>query len=205
MLISRKLPLAAAILTIVSIGIASTASMMIGSQSLEDKSAETLQAVADGRRNQIETYLNNIEKDLVAKSDRQDVQSAIMAFRQVWATLGSNPVTELQDRYIKNNPNPLGKKHLLDTAGKDAYDAFHQSYHPRFRAMLEAQEYYDIFLVDPDGNVIYTVFKELELRDKPAERRMEGFRPRQRLPGRIGGQQRRRHRLQGLPSLRSVL
>ncbi len=162
MLLSRKLPIAAAILTMVSIAVASTASLMIGSQSLLHKEEETLQTSADSRRQQIEAYLGNIEKDLIAKSNRFDVQSAIVDFQRAWGNLESDPLMELQGRYIKDNPNPLGKKHLLDTAGKDAYDSLHQRYHPRFRAMLEAQEYYDIFLIDPSGNVIYSVFKELD-------------------------------------------
>ena len=72
-----------------------------------------------------------------------------------------------QARYIANNPNPVGAKHLLDQAvnkGKFAsrYDRYHATYHPVFRKMLADFGFYDLFLVNNDGRVIYTVFKETD-------------------------------------------
>jgi methyl-accepting chemotaxis protein len=78
----------------------------------------------------------------------------------------------LQSLYIADNPNPIGSKHLLDHAGAPiAYDAAHATHHARLRAVLEGFGYYDIFLIDPTGTVVYTVFKETDfatsLRDGP--------------------------------------
>ena len=50
MLISRKLPLAAAFLTIMSIGVSSIVSLQIGSSAVNEKIVEKLEAVVDGRR-----------------------------------------------------------------------------------------------------------------------------------------------------------
>lgn len=160
MLLSRKLPIAAAILTLVSVGVASMAALWIGSKSLEIAAYEKLDAVADGRRKQVETYMQNIEKDLVAVAARKDVASAVASFTKVWASVGDNPMQELQKRYIEDNPNATGEKHLLDSADIDKYDAMHKRYHPRFREVLDAQGYYDVFLISPEGDVIYSVFKE---------------------------------------------
>ncbi|MFQ5644715.1 MAG: methyl-accepting chemotaxis protein [Thiogranum sp.] len=70
----------------------------------------------------------------------------------------------LQYHYIKVNPNPLGNKHKLDSAGDESeYSWLHRKYHPHIRDFLEKFEYYDIFLVDPkSGDVVYSVFKELD-------------------------------------------
>lgn len=69
----------------------------------------------------------------------------------------------LQARYIGTNPNPLGDKHQMmsDSLGT-AYDKVHEKYHPSIKGFLEQFGYYDIFLVDPKGNIIYSVFKELD-------------------------------------------
>lgn len=69
----------------------------------------------------------------------------------------------LQARYIGTNPNPLGEKHQLmsDSLGTD-YDLVHAKYHSSIKGFLEQFGYYDIFLVDPAGNVVYSVFKELD-------------------------------------------
>lgn len=164
MLIAKKLPLAAAIMTIVSVTVASGVGIFLGSSSLTEAAYSRLEAISDGRRNQIETYLTNIEKDLVAVSQRKDVLSATVAMAKAFGgvKLVTDPKEELQNRYIFNNPNPLGEKHKLETAEVDSYDQLHKRYHARFVKIMEAQGYYDIFLVDLDGNVVYSVFKELD-------------------------------------------
>ncbi|WP_425666934.1 methyl-accepting chemotaxis protein [Vibrio tubiashii] len=69
----------------------------------------------------------------------------------------------LQARYIGTNPNPLGEKHNLmsDSLGTE-YDSVHATYHPSIKGFLEEFGYYDIFLVDVEGNIVYSVFKELD-------------------------------------------
>ncbi|MEF2483902.1 methyl-accepting chemotaxis protein [Vibrio mimicus] len=69
----------------------------------------------------------------------------------------------LQSRYIASNPNPLGSKHewMGDSLGTP-YDTLHQKYHPGIKQYLEQFGLYDVFMVDNDGNVVYTVFKELD-------------------------------------------
>lgn len=75
----------------------------------------------------------------------------------------SRSAEALQARYIASNPNPLGAKHEWesDSLG-NAYDALHQKYHPGIKQYLEQFGLYDVFMVDNDGHVVYTVFKELD-------------------------------------------
>lgn len=63
MLLSKKLA-SAAFISVTSIGITSFASLEISSSALEKKSVANIEAVADGRRNQLETYLANVELDV---------------------------------------------------------------------------------------------------------------------------------------------
>ena len=163
MLISRKLPLAAAVLTIVSIGVASTASLMIASGTVRQEAQEKLEAVADGRRNELEIYLQSVLQDLGTQALSKNTISALNSFMAAWNVSGDNAQEEMQRRYITDNPNEVGKKDLLDTAGNgDAYDAVHNIYHPAFREHLREFGYYDIFLFDLKGNLVYTVFKEAD-------------------------------------------
>lgn len=162
MLLSKKLPLAAAILTILSISIASFAAIYIASNSLEKASFEKLSAIADGRRNQIDTYLNNIEKDLLITSARKDIASAVRSFDKTWDAVGENPLAELQKRYIHDNSHPAGEKQKLLSANIDAYDSSHKRYHERFKEIQQSNNYYDIFLINMNGDIIYSVFKELD-------------------------------------------
>ncbi len=68
-----------------------------------------------------------------------------------------------QYMYISDNPNPTGSKVDLDRSGVEAsYNEFHEKYHPVVRQFLESFGYYDIFLFDLEGNLVYSVFKETD-------------------------------------------
>jgi len=81
-----------------------------------------------------------------------------------WLNNLSDTAVLLQHKLIQTNPNPLGNKHLLtDLNDASDYAKAHQRYHPAIKYFLEEFEYYDVFLVDAiSGNVVYSVFKELD-------------------------------------------
>ncbi len=67
----------------------------------------------------------------------------------------------LQHQYIVRNPNPLGAKDVLQSARSGtSYDKAHQKHHGQFRRFLQEFGFYDIFLVDLLGRVVYSVSKE---------------------------------------------
>ncbi len=69
----------------------------------------------------------------------------------------------LQYHYIAANPNPIGKKDLLTVAPDGSnYSRIHARYHPIFRNIIKKFGYYDMFLINPQGRVVYTVYKETD-------------------------------------------
>ncbi|MFM9089910.1 MAG: adenylate/guanylate cyclase domain-containing protein [Cyanobium sp.] len=81
---------------------------------------------------------------------------------QAYLPSGSAAST-LQQAYIANNPHPVGKKQLLMAAGDgSAYSEVHRRYHPAFRNIVAKFGYYDMFLINPQGEIVYTVFKETD-------------------------------------------
>ena len=69
----------------------------------------------------------------------------------------------LQYQYIAANPNPVSRKQLLDRASDgSAYSRVHGLYHPIFRNIVAKFGYYDMFLINPQGQIVYTVFKETD-------------------------------------------
>jgi len=69
----------------------------------------------------------------------------------------------LQDIYISSNPFGVKKKHMLDDARHESfYSKHHSEYHPYIRKYLKKFGFYDIFLIDSTGNIVYTVFKEVD-------------------------------------------
>jgi len=69
----------------------------------------------------------------------------------------------LQYEYIANNPNEVGEKQKLNDAGDQTqYSSFHARFHPIFRKVADEFGYYDLFLIDNSGNIVYSVFKEVD-------------------------------------------
>ncbi len=69
----------------------------------------------------------------------------------------------LQRIYIAENPNPVGEKDKLDRVTEaDDYHVAHGQWHSLFQDYAKWAGYYDIFIFDPEGNLVYTVFKETD-------------------------------------------
>jgi len=69
----------------------------------------------------------------------------------------------LQYRYIVTNPSAQEEKALLDDAGDGSdYSSAHSIYHPILRDFVEEFGFYDLFLIDGSGHIVYTVAKEVD-------------------------------------------
>ncbi len=131
--------------------------------SLESATEAKLEAVLGARHTALSHYLDAIRADLRLQSSNPIVHDALGAFIDGWQALDGNPTETLQSLYIEDNPHPTGQKENLDAASDgSAYSQAHARYHPWIRRFLRERGYYDIFLFDPDGNLVYTVFKELD-------------------------------------------
>jgi len=65
--------------------------------------------------------------------------------------------------FLGDNPHPVGSKHNLVVSGAETeYDTVHGEYHEYFRHFLESFGLYDIFIVSTDGDIVYSVFKEVD-------------------------------------------
>jgi methyl-accepting chemotaxis protein len=160
--ISTKLPViivGGALLVGTGIG---TASYLTASSSMATIAQQHLEASAENASNTFINYLDTIERDLHSVATNPVTTQAINGFKRAWMIM-DRPTETLQAAYITDNPHPVGEKHLLDQAASgQMYDSIHGSYHPWFRELQQSNGYYDVFLFDTDGNLIYSVFKEAD-------------------------------------------
>ncbi|MDX2302111.1 MAG: GAF domain-containing protein [Microscillaceae bacterium] len=69
----------------------------------------------------------------------------------------------LQYKYIAANPKPIGYKHLpYKLSQQEAYDLIHHKYHPSYLRYLKEFAYSDIFLVNDQGDIVYSVAKKTD-------------------------------------------
>jgi methyl-accepting chemotaxis protein len=87
-----------------------------------------------------------------------------MVDMQSSATALTDLAMNLQYHYIAANSHPLGSKLNLDKAADGSrYSELHGALHPFMRNALQKFDLYDIFLIDArNGNIVYSVFKELD-------------------------------------------
>lgn len=136
------------------------------SQVLRHEAEVKLSALTEARKHQIEQYLYSIESNLHSQKTNPLVWDALNQFTAAFEAMrasGITPVDYLHQQYIELNPNPLGEKNKLDAA-KDGseYSRLHAHFHPYFNQLLEENGFYDIFLINTKGDVVYTVFKEMD-------------------------------------------
>jgi len=159
--ISFKLPALITIIVVVAVGFASGLAFY-GQRSTVQKGAQALLTeLATSRGEHIELDLQGNGEDLILTANSSLTSRAINEFSQAWDILEMGQTEMLQQAYITDNPYPIGERHMLDVAQDGSiWSSVHAQIHPEFRAIQQRYGYYDIFLFDLDGNLIYSVFKE---------------------------------------------
>lgn len=163
--ISQKLPLLITGLAVLSAVITGLVTITKAQNELIHAAEEKLVALQASRANALTSYLGSIEQDLSSLSKNEYVRQALFDFMNGWNAMKiqGNPEEILNALYIEDNPHPTGSKDELDYAEDGSvYSQMHAKYHPWFRHFLRQRDYYDIFLFAPNGDLVYTVFKELD-------------------------------------------
>jgi len=123
--------------------------------------SDRMTVVADGRAYEIEEGGRQGASDVQTYASSVAVQDGLLTLTQMFDKVPGDRTAALQKLYIDDNPNPSGKKQDLDDANDgSAYSVTHRHYHPFMRTLQQTRNYYDVFLISPAGDVIYTVFKE---------------------------------------------
>jgi methyl-accepting chemotaxis protein len=111
--------------------------------------------------------LSDTEQDLHFLAE---VPRTVQAYRAISAAYSVIPGStderrvSLQNSFIARNPYPPSQRILMaDPQDETAYGAAHAVYHAWFASILTRYDLYDVFLVTPEGLVIYTAFKEADL------------------------------------------
>ena len=124
-----------------------------------------VERAADLRAAQLSSYQNDVRGDVHFLQELAVDENIIGEMNVAIADAAANGIgfDAIRDAYVDNSPRPAGERHMVDDAGlSKAYGKFHKHFHPEIRSFLLARGYYDIFLVDLEGNVSYSVYKEAD-------------------------------------------
>jgi signal transduction histidine kinase len=160
--VSVQIPLAIALVAATATIVSGTIIAFDAGRSLIQSTVNQLISVSEDRKSEISSYLTSIEGDLVVLAESEVLKNSLSRFSEGWREL-DNPQRTLQRVYIHENPHPTEFKDEMDSASESFnYNTAHALYHPWFRTLLRDRGYYDIFLFNAKGDLIYTVYKELD-------------------------------------------
>lgn len=159
--ISTKLPIIIGVISLFTALLTGFIAYTSSKNALHNSVERQLEALANARSSELKNYLGSIQEDLILLGGNDTVNAAFGAFDSEYAKDPQTGANELRKLYITENPNKAGEKHKLDAAPDGSgYTQAHLRFHPWLRQFLETRGYYDIFLVNKAGDVIYSVFKE---------------------------------------------
>jgi len=156
--ISRKLPVIVALLCICASLSIAIMSYLDFQRNIINEAQRNFEILAESRSDALEDWFDNLGGDVASLGQDPTVIAAISSFGSSYNLMIDG--AGLQAAYITGNPNPAGEKDLYDQAPEAIpYHFQHGRFHPYFRQIKDAQGYFDIFLFNLDGDLLYSVYK----------------------------------------------
>jgi methyl-accepting chemotaxis protein len=163
MTIAKRLPLAIIVP-------ASAAALLVGvvayfsaSSALEDAADNLLLSAHTARGKALGTLFETMKREVQLSAGRAKTIENMANLNAGWAAWGADAPTRAQSLYVSGNPNPEGEREKLDNAGDgSAYSAAHPKANAMMRDIVKRNGYYDLFLINPAGDVLYSVEKEAD-------------------------------------------
>ncbi len=158
--ISFKLPAMIVVMVAVAVGVASVIAYYQQRQTLKLAAEQRIQGVVAEQAENFETLFNTIRKDLSITARRAGTKRAMIGFARSWNILDAAELAALRRGYVADNPYPAGDRQKLVVSGDTTtWSTVHAQQHPEFRDILALYGYGDIYLINADGQVLYSVAK----------------------------------------------
>ncbi len=128
--------------------------------SLDQTARARLQMVLETRASDIAKWHEEIAKDVVTHSSSPATRRALTDFIGAWTALPGDKGAFLKQHYSAQEMNAESSGQAIDFAGVQTdYSRKHRRHDPFFKTLLKRNGFTDIYIVDPEGNVLYSVMK----------------------------------------------
>ena len=139
-------------------------SYLIAKSSTEAKIYESLGSASESRARALEEFGQEMKSHITLLASMGDYRSAIHQLSRAWeTTVGLSSASSIRNAYLDDNPYEPASRDLLDDADDGSrYSAVHVQFHPLLRRLSQGMGYYDMFLINTDGVIVYSVEKEAD-------------------------------------------
>ncbi len=159
-----KLPIVLGTLALLSLLAMGYTSHRMARDALIDAGEARIETVINAKLLEFQAWFETVSSDLKSQAASPLTVRAINDFSQAWARLGPDAQTVLQKQFITDNPNAKGHRYKLRQSGEVSdYSLAHARYHAGFVSVFQEKGYHDVILIDPSGNILYSVAKESDL------------------------------------------
>jgi methyl-accepting chemotaxis protein len=161
MKISKKLPIIMVGLALLNVLVTSFIGAYSTINNAKHANESKMIELLETKEHALEMVFENFKSDLDVLAYSNSVAEDLKNFNESWNALPVDQEKYLQRAYIDNNPYPTGEKEKLDTANDGSlYSAYHKDHHSFYRNFITQKGYYDLFMFNTNGDMIYSVFKE---------------------------------------------
>ena len=166
MSLSIKLSILFTLVSILSVALVGI-SLTLGTKSiLENGALEKLRAGQDSLTFQVEAQIDTYVDQLIILSTNASVKESLLEFSKDFEALNSNGQSAMNilDRlYASGNSYPLGERqNLIQATDGSAYSDTHAKWHGYYDLLIHRAGLYDVFLINNDGELVYTWAKEAD-------------------------------------------
>ena len=155
-----KLPIIMSLLVAIAVAVTATVGFQRANHAAVESARTQLASVAHLTGRRVQALLDAIGRELEVQADSTMAADALRDFTRSFDAL-DDPLAELTEAFITSNPHPVGERDkLLRAKTGTLYDAVHARYHASYDRLQNSAGYYDVFLITPGGDVVYSVFKE---------------------------------------------
>lgn len=113
-----------------------------------------------GHKLQYQQIFDNAIKDLRVFSEDEDTLVAFHELNAAWNAMGNSQVPKIQKYYVNDNPMPVEKRHEFMGDDWSDYGIKHRFHNKKLNDLVSEYGYYDIFLINNNGDIIYSAAKE---------------------------------------------
>jgi len=107
-----------------------------------------------------DTILDSHQAWIKEDAQTADIKTALDAFTKGWNALGATDVERsaiLVPLYVTDL-----KENLDFVKGDASYHIAHKVWHSVYRKLMQDRDYYDVYMFDLKGNLVYSVYKEAD-------------------------------------------
>ena len=138
-----------------------------GAEEVRRQEIAKLVSLGRSRHAALQQYFSSIEEDLDLLATSPVVRSAMSDFRQTFGRIDQANRTgqETLLRQAFGTKSKEGDGAVIRQSSDpflSTYFQLHQRHHAWFDAYRETKGYYDIFLISPIGDIVYTAIKEVD-------------------------------------------